>query len=231
MGMGGHQALRGWATLGLSVALLSTGGCVTPLPPADYAYFGVPASDDAWSRKIRGWQNRERSDVASSPRRGDNRRVDPAEAGELRDKYTAFRNERRRALARDLAAWVQSQAQDHYVPDGAVDHWATMAETFRSNGDDCDGLELLTFHFLRELGFDEDEVYRGIVVRPEDGQHHMVTLWFENPDDPWVIDPTGAMTSGMPRMSEVPGWVPLKVFSVDRDYTVQTVPDLHTAQR
>jgi hypothetical protein len=49
----------------------------------------------------------------------------------------------------------------------------------------------------------------------------MVTLWFENPSDPWVIDPTGAMTSGMPRMSEVPCWVPLKVFSIDHDYTVE----------
>ena len=51
----------------------------------------------------------------------------------------------------------------------------------------------------------EDEVYRAIVFRRSDGQHHMVTFWFEHPDDPWVIDPTGAMTSGMPRMSEMPG--------------------------
>ena len=64
-------------------------------------------------------------------------------------------------------------------------------------------------------------MFRSIVVRRSDGQHHMVTLWFEDPEDPWVLDPTGAMTSGMPRMSEVPGWVPLKVFSDERDYTVR----------
>jgi hypothetical protein len=29
------------------------------------------------------------------------------------------------------------------------------------------------------------------------------------------------MTTGMPRMSEVPGWVPLKVFSEDRDFSVE----------
>ena len=202
MGSGRRHVVRLGTVLGLGVGLLAIGGCRTPLPPADYAYFAMPARDDAWSRKIRGWQTREQSDVATSPRH-EAPRVDPAEAGELRDKYASFRDERRRQLARDLASWVQAQAQDHYVPDGAVDHWATMNETFRSNGDDCDGLELLTFHFLRELGFGEDEVYRGIVVRPEDGQHHMVTLWFEDPDDPWVIDPTGAMTSGMPRMSEI----------------------------
>jgi hypothetical protein len=28
------------------------------------------------------------------------------------------------------------------------------------------------------------------------------------------------MVFGMPHMSEVPGWVPLKVFTEDRDYTV-----------
>ena len=47
----------------------------------------------------------------------------------------------------------------------------------------------------------------------------MVTLWFETPDDPWVIDPTGAMTRGMPRLSEVPGWAPLKVFDDSREFT------------
>ncbi len=107
------------------------------------------------------------------------------------------------------------------MPDGALDHWATLEETFRSNGDDCDGLELLTYHFLLDMGFRDDEVYRAIVVRPSDGQHHMVTLWFETPRDPWVIDPTGAMIEGMPRMSEVPGWVPLKVFSEDEEFTVR----------
>ena len=49
----------------------------------------------------------------------------------------------------------------------------------------------------------------------------MVTLWFENPDDPWVIDPTGAMTLGMPRMSELKNWVPIKVFSERLEYTVR----------
>jgi hypothetical protein len=75
---------------------------------------------------------------------------------------------------------------------------------------------------LRDLGFASDEVFRAIVYRNEDMQHHMVTLWFEDAEDPWVIDPTGAMTSGMPRMSEVPGWTPLKVFSEDSSYTVKS---------
>jgi hypothetical protein len=58
----------------------------------------------------------------------------------------------------------------------------------------------------------------------------MVTLWFENRNDPWVIDPTGAMTTGMPHMSEVPGWKAIKVFSEKRDFTVAP-GRVDTAQR
>ena len=106
---------------------------------------------------------------------------------------------------------------------GPIDHWATCEETLAKNGDDCEGLELLVYHMWGDLGFPEDEVFRAIVFRPSDGQHHMVTLWFEQADDPWVIDPTGAMTSGMPRMSEVPEWTPLKVFSETEEFTVEQV--------
>lgn len=146
----------------------------------------------------------------------------PADAS-LREKYRDFRSERRRALARDLSGWIQEQAQQHYRPDDSRDHWATLEETLRSNGDDCDGLELLVYDALLALGFDATEVYRAIVYRPEDLQHHMVTLWFEDPEDPWVIDPTGAMTDSMQRMSDLPGWVPLKVFGLHYEYSVQPV--------
>jgi len=142
-------------------------------------------------------------------------------AQSLRGKYRDFRVEHKRLVARDFAAWIQEQARQHYVADGPIDHWATLEETLQRNGDDCDGLELLTFHGLRDLGFGENEVFRSIVYRPSDGQHHMVTLWFEDPNDPWVIDPTGAMTAGMPRMSQLPAWVALKVFSETAEYTVR----------
>lgn len=142
-------------------------------------------------------------------------------SSDLRQDWFTFRAEQKRALARNVAGWIQREARDHYLPDGIVDHWATLEETLARNGDDCDGLELLTFHFLLDLGFRQDEVYRAIVHHPADGQHHMVTFWFEDPEDPWVIDPTGAMTSGMPRLSQVAGWVPLKVFGETVEYTVR----------
>ena len=201
-------------------------------------YFHRPHPDDVWSPKIEGWQRRERFDaslltplgsgpaVESAGYSGANDQLPPDQTAEggLRAKYFNFRAERRRALAQDVARWIQTEAKQHYREDGAIDHWATLEETLARGGDDCDGLELLTFHALRDLGFSESEVYRAIVVRPSDGQHHMVTLWFESPDDPWVIDPTGAMALGMPRMSELADWVPIKVFSERLEYTVRNRP-------
>ncbi|MAG32112.1 MAG: hypothetical protein CL908_14615 [Deltaproteobacteria bacterium] len=198
-------------------------------------YFQRPNPDDVWSAKIEGWQRRERFDSAlmqpleSGPAvesagysaANDQLPSDQGATDGLRAKYFQFRSERKRAMAREVAAWIQAEAKQHYREDGAVDHWATLEETLARGGDDCDGLELLAFHALRDLGFAPTEVYRAIVVRPSDGQHHMVTLWFENSEDPWVIDPTGAMTLGMPRMSELEAWVPIKVFSERLEYTVR----------
>jgi len=235
------------ATLGLLLAFgFGLGlGCASILPrsPAYYAYFAPPDPDDAWSAKIAGWQSRERADppepVAAGPRSGDPADVGgfPGQPGaatvsetdapgdDLRAKYRRFQADRKRALAREVADWIQQQARSHYVPDGPIDHWATLEETLRRDGDDCDGLELLVFYALRELGFPHQDVFRAIVYRPSDGQHHMVTLWFEDRSDPWVIDPTGAMTTGMPRMSSLPEWVPLKIFSDTEEYSVHREPE------
>ena len=50
--------------------------------------------------------------------------------------------------------------------------------------------------------------------RDRDGAFHMVTLWFEDGDDPWVLDATGAMTLSMRRFSDIPiGWTPLVMFN------------------
>ena len=225
------QRPRAGRTLrGLALLLLGL-GCATPLPlpQVAYEYFAEPAVNDPWSRKIQRWQQRERTDRGEDALAAPAAVAEPGASGEARSpmpsslhaKYRSFRAQQRREQAREVASWIQAQAQEHYLPDGPVDRWATFAETLRTNGDDCDGLELLTFHLLRDLGFESDEIFRGIVYRRDDGQHHMVTLWFEDPKDPWVIDPTGAMTSGMPRMSQVPGWVPLKVFGLEKDFTVQ----------
>ena len=229
-----QPALLALAGLTLTLGLGCAGITMPTVRPEGLDYFQAPTADDVWSPKIEGWQRRERFDseliapLESGPAvesagysaANDQLPTDQAEEGGLRVKYFAFRAEHKRATAREVAAWIQSEAKLHYREDGAVDHWATLEETLARGGDDCDGLELLAFHALRDLGFADSEVYRAIVVRPSDGQHHMVTLWFEEAGDPWVFDPTGAMTLGMPRMAELAEWVPIKVFSDQIEYTV-----------
>jgi hypothetical protein len=245
MGRPAHRLGGRTAAIAAAILLTLCGGCLgIALGPPAYRYFAIPREGDAWSRKIAQWQQRERDASAEQAVASTELRTPASVAGSgtgdvaaqaahesLRAKFDEFLAERRRAQAREVAAWIQDVAQDHYIADGPVDSWATLEETFRRDGDDCDGLELLTYNLLRGLGFREDEVYRAIVFRRSDGQHHMVTFWFENPDDPWVIDPTGAMTSGMPRMSEMHGWEPIKVFSEKRDFdVVQRAPELHASR-
>jgi hypothetical protein len=225
--MGRNLLARG----ALLAAALVAAGCTLHTASAylGYRYFAPAAAADPWSGKIRGWQARERAmgdteRLASAPASVSGRGEAGAAAegrGDLRDKYFAFRREQKREMAAQTAAWIQREARSHYRPDGPIDHWATLGETLDKNGEDCDGLELLVYHLLRDMGFRDDEVARAIVLRPSDGQHHMVTLWFESLDDPWVIDPTGAMASGMPRLSEVPGWVPLKRFTATAEGSPQ----------
>jgi hypothetical protein len=228
----------------LGAALLASGCASLGATSApSWSFFERPDPSDAWTPQIASWQRRERALSDTELLRPDAVRHDgsvseagdakppapgapvvsgpPAGASSLRADWFAFRAEQKRALARNVAAWIQREARGHYIPDGPIDHWATLEETLARNGDDCDGLELLSFHFLLDLGFRQDEVYRAIVHHPADGQHHMVTLWFEDPADPWVIDPTGAMTTGMPRLSAVPGWEALEIFGENAQYTVR----------
>jgi hypothetical protein len=227
------------SSLRFARALLAVGvvlgcGCAgTGASAPRYRFFETPDAGDAWTPQITAWQARElavpdtemlRPDAApgDAPVSQGGAGAATGTRGDLRAEYFSFRADRKRELARELAGWIQGEAKRHYIPDGPVDHWATLEETLARNGDDCDGLELLSFHFLLDLGFRPDEVYRAIVFRASDGQHHMVTLWFESPDDPWVIDPTGAMTSGMPHLSELPAWAPLKLFTEHAEYTVRS---------
>jgi hypothetical protein len=74
---------------------------------------------------------------------------------------------------------------------------------------------------LREAGFGADETYRLVVRRESDGANHIVTLWFEDREDPWVIDTTGAMTLEMRRFSDLPpGWLPRMMFNENEMYDV-----------
>lgn len=207
-------------SLGLFISFFAATlvSCATvTLAPAPALDFFVPAgSGDPWNAKISNWQVRHDADPAT-------REEPDAEASELGRGWGAFERDLRRQVARDTVAWVQRSARSHYRPDGATDHWATLGEVIESGQDDCDGLDLLTFVLLRRMGFRQDEIYRAIVVEDGTGQHHMVTLWFEDGrrEDPYVLDPTGVVTPKMARLSSVPTWQPIELFDEVAHFSVK----------
>lgn len=218
------------ATLALVAFGLWGLACATP-PPSEPAveFFGPPRSDDPFYTKIEDWQQRQRLEspqleFAAAPPPEE---LDPEEYpfGLLHEKFERMLNRHKRRLARDFTQWSQRQARMHYKPDAtttlAGDHWPTLHEFFEANGDDCDGLDLIAYGLLRESGFGEEEIYRLIVRRDSDGANHMVSVWFEDPRDPWVIDATGAMSLEMLRYSQMPaGWTPRMMFNETTMYNV-----------
>jgi predicted transglutaminase-like cysteine proteinase len=212
--------------LGAALAL----ACASPPtvdPPFDFFSAARP-DDDPWYGKVAEWQARARAETAATPAAV--RDTGIRRSALLGNKMGAFEAEQKRKLARRINAWAQVQARQHYRAerdaDFDADHWPTFGELIERNGDDCDGLDLITYQLLREFGYPRDEVYRAVVRRDRDRANHMVTLWFEDGDDPWVLDATGAMTLKMRRFSELVGWTPTKMFNEVEQYRViRSEPD------
>ena len=181
-------------------------------------FFVAAQPDNPWNRKIENWQKRHERD--ESVRRPE---ATPTTA-ELGEAYEAFTVEMRRRVVEETVHWVQEQSRRFYRSDGEYDHWATLGDVIRTGGDDCDGLDLLTFVLLRRLGFRQSEIYRAIVVERSSGQHHMVTLWFRDgasSSDPLVLDPTGVVSREVVSLSSVPDWDPIELFDERVHFAVQ----------
>ena len=192
------------------------------LPAVSLDLFVPAPEDDPWRHKIADWQTRHREDQS----------FEAAVAGKnpsvLAEQYEVFSRILRRRIVEDTVGWVQEHSREYYRPDGDHDHWATLGEVIETGGDDCDGLDLLTFVLLRRLGFEGSEIYRSIIVEEGTGQHHMVTLWFEDGDrsDPFVLDPTGVITKEMVRLSTIRTWEPIQLFDETAHYRVEPVTSL-----
>ncbi|MCP4005722.1 MAG: hypothetical protein GY725_16150 [bacterium] len=206
----------GYATALVALCFLSCATNPGSLPPVSLNFFTPAPPDNPWKQKIENWQARHHLDPV-------NRGEDPRASSKLSREYDQFAANIRRKVANETVSWVQEHSRRYYRPDGDQDHWATLGEVVEAGGDDCDGLDLLTFVLLRRLGFQESEIYRAIVVEQNSGQHHMVTLWFEEgaESDPWVLDPTGVVTSKMVRLAEVPGWEPIELFDEAAHFNVE----------
>ena len=204
----------------LSSAVLSCAHGTAALPPVSLNFFVPSPPDNPWQHKIQNWQARHHLDPI---RRGEA----PRRESELADAYARFEREMRRRVAAETVAWVQEHSRRYYRPDGDRDHWATLGEVIENGGDDCDGLDLLTFQTLRRLGFGPKEIFRAIVVDQDSGQHHMVTLWFDGEarEDPYLLDPTGVVTSELVRLSAVPNWEPIELFDEMAHFRVEPALD------
>lgn len=190
-----------------------------------YRYFEqpVPASD-AWYGKVENWQAREREHRPLETL-ADREGVQAAgpRSSLLRVKMGRWTADERLSMAKRIASWSQAESRRHYrfdpPTDWADDPWPTTKDLLDQNGDDCDGLDLITYKLMRSFGYPRDELFRAIVKRQRDGANHMVTLWFEDPKDPWVVDATGAVTMTVRRFSQLPGWTPTKVFNEETQFT------------
>jgi hypothetical protein len=166
----------------------------------------------------------------------------PADLDPLPNQLGAFASTQRLLLAQRIFHWTIKTTPFYYQKDGrqsdepasqeptederlveavADDYWPTYSELVERNGDDCDGLDLVAYRMLQEFGFPQDQLFRGVIRRDRDRANHMVTLWFEDPSDPWVFDATGAATNKFVRFSEVSGWTPTAVFNESDQYTVR----------
>jgi hypothetical protein len=211
--------------LAILIAGLCALGCASGggAPAGSWQFFAQPDPEpDVWHQKIENWQERELRDLPElSLATGAGAPYSP-QSGELLDKMALWESEERLALVKRLTEWAQAAARRHYrfdpETDVAGDPWPTTKDLLDTNGDDCDGLDLITYELMREFGFPREQLYRAIVRRDRDGANHMITLWFEDPVDPWVIDATGAVSMKVRRFSDLPGWTPIRMFNEREQY-------------
>lgn len=209
--MGGASVTLRLREVGGLVVLLAIVGCAVPSGGLVSPVLEAAPRADRAQAKIASWQARERT--AAPP--------DTTIPDTLGADWATFVRAERRAQVERVGAWIQSEARARYRPDALFDRWPTTAEAFASQGDDCDGLELLTLQALRALGFPPDSLFRAVLERPADGRQHMVTLWFESPEHPLVIDPTGFASGDVAPLHALGEWTPRAIFNEAAEYRAE----------
>ena len=220
----------GWSTL-LAFVVLST-ACVSTAPDRSFDFYVESNPDQqAWYEKIDTWQRESLEDadglvLESRPVRASaDSYLRRGQDAPLAVKVADFAATEQRQVARRINKWSQRQALWHYkkedVETAAEDEWPTFRKLIDNNGDDCDGLDLISYQLLLRFGFESEGVFRAVMRRETDRTNHMVTLWFETPEDPWVLDATRAIVTEMTKMSQVHGWTPTVMFNQQRQFTVR----------
>jgi hypothetical protein len=113
--------------------------------------------------------------------------------------------------------FIQHWSSTNYLSDNDWDYWPTLSFVLRTEREDCDGFELLMYHSLRER-VTSGKVFRAIMSSDIRIVHHMVTLWFDNKNDPILMDPTGVIVDKPVRLSKTNGWKILVMFDDNNIY-------------
>lgn len=173
-----------------------------------------------FSPMIRLWQASERYETGRAT-------ADPVDdSAEFAVEVRAFGSAQKLRIARETLRWIQARSALRYRADAGGDRWPTLSEMLARGQDDCDGLELVSFHLLRTMGFAQGEIYRAVLRSSDGNQYHMVTLWFDGGarNDPYVIDPTGWIARDLVRLSSLGAWAPLRLFDEDEQFTALEMP-------
>ena len=122
-----------------------------------------------------------------------------------------------------MVRWVQLNSGLYFAADGELEHWPTLDEVLASGGDDCDGMELLTFELLRRMGFGPGELYRAVLVETQSDRHHMVTFWFPQGRgrEPYVLDPSGEVSREVLPLSGIHSWEPVLIFDEAEQFAAE----------
>jgi hypothetical protein len=217
-----------WVVVIGGCALVSQ-GCAVLQSPRSFE-FDVEATrqNQPWYSKIQDWQGR--NDPVPKPTVRMSASSLTSTLSELDipawlwPNIDKFSNKDQLAQARRIDHWSKHWAIRHYIKDADEsvenDPWPIFSELMENGGDDCDGVSLLSFEMLLMLGFNRDEVYRAIVQNDSDGVNHMVVLWFNTKDDPWVLDAARAASPKMKPLSDLKGWNPVAMFNRDHIYNI-----------
>jgi len=194
--------------------------CVHPLaPPASapaYDFFGaIDPHNDPWFYRIQDWQD----DQLIAQRDGLGKLASHEAATSmtaLEASANAFQAGQRRALARRINTWVQNNAVS--TPEAPESSDPDPARLLSAGAEDPLGLDQTTRSLLLRFGFEADELYRGVLRQRNGDRYHVVTLWFEDRRDPWVLDASSVLSAELKRLSRVSSWQLIRVFNETKQF-------------
>jgi predicted transglutaminase-like cysteine proteinase len=102
---------------------------------------------------------------------------------------------------------------------GAVDYWATPAESVASNGGDCEDFAIAKYFLLKELGIPIAKLRMTYVKALKLNQAHMVLAYYPRPDaEPLVLD---NLEDAVRPASQRPDLIPVYSFN-DEEVWIET---------